>query len=413
MRPTIILLLFFGFSSCRINLEKAYNLNHINHLYEPIQAGEKKLGTVWIYCEAPDYKHVADEDEGFTCVDDVARALVLLSREYERRADPELLHKIMEMTEFLLFMQADNGYFYNFLFYDKSINKTHINSVATASFWTMRAAWALSEVLLLEDSKLLDLRRRCKEALDKLWARLPEHCFQDTSTVNISGFILPSCIANTGSDQASVLLLALDNYYLRYPSPEIREWIVRIGNQILAMQRGPHESFLSWQNIWHAWGNTQSYALLRAGKTISHQPFVDAALREVENFYPYVVRNQFLQAMTLNGDSDTVKIGSSETFPQIAYNISPMIMASIEAYSITGNAEYAHQAAALASWFWGNNPARTKMYDAESGRTFDGITGETYINRNSGAESTIEALLSLQALRQFPELSKMLHKKIK
>jgi hypothetical protein len=38
------------------------------------------------------------------------------------------------------------------------------------------------------------------------------------------------------------------------------------------------------------------------------------------------------------------------------------------------------------------------MYDAATGRTYDGISGEGVVNRNSGAESTIHGLLSMLAL---------------
>ena len=36
------------------------------------------------------------------------------------------------------------------------------------------------------------------------------------------------------------------------------------------------------------------------------------------------------------------------------------------------------------------------MYDPATGRCYDGINSPVDINRNSGAESTIEALLALQ-----------------
>ncbi|NOY79333.1 MAG: hypothetical protein GXO76_15885, partial [Calditrichaeota bacterium] len=51
------------------------------------------------------------------------------------------------------------------------------------------------------------------------------------------------------------------------------------------------------------------------------------------------------------------------------------------------------------SWLLGNNPAGAVMYDSKTGRCFDGIVAKETINRNSGAESTIEALLTLQALQ--------------
>ena len=42
------------------------------------------------------------------------------------------------------------------------------------------------------------------------------------------------------------------------------------------------------------------------------------------------------------------------------------------------------------------------MYDPETGRCFDGIGPEKEVNMNSGAESTIEALLILQAIQNHP-----------
>jgi hypothetical protein len=36
------------------------------------------------------------------------------------------------------------------------------------------------------------------------------------------------------------------------------------------------------------------------------------------------------------------------------------------------------------------------MYDIENGRCYDGIDGESSINMNSGAESTIECLSAIQ-----------------
>ena len=79
-----------------------------------------------------------------------------------------------------------------------------------------------------------------------------------------------------------------------------------------------------------------------------------------------------------------------------------MIFASLEAYLITGDVAYAILAGKLAMWFFGNNPAKQVMYDHLTGRTFDGINSAIKINFNSGAESTIEALLSIQAVESNP-----------
>jgi hypothetical protein len=42
------------------------------------------------------------------------------------------------------------------------------------------------------------------------------------------------------------------------------------------------------------------------------------------------------------------------------------------------------------------------MYHPENGRCYDGINADGSINLNSGAESTIEALLALLAIEQNP-----------
>jgi len=91
----------------------------------------------------------------------------------------------------------------------------------------------------------------------------------------------------------------------------------------------------------------------------------------------------------------------AETFSQIAYGVRPMVWATLKAYLISGDAQYLVQAKELASWFSGNNPAKIPMYDPATGRGYDGISSAESINKNAGAESTIEALLALQALESY------------
>ena len=57
-----------------------------------------------------------------------------------------------------------------------------------------------------------------------------------------------------------------------------------------------------------------------------------------------------------------------------------------------------------AGWFYGNNSAVFAMYDPTTGRGYDGLMGpsEFRVNRNAGAESTIEALMALQGYSRRP-----------
>ncbi|MCC6727363.1 MAG: sugar phosphotransferase [Saprospiraceae bacterium] len=163
-------------------------------------------------------------------------------------------------------------------------------------------------------------------------------------------------------------------------------------------QTPPQLAFLSWQNYWHAWGNTQAYALLRAGKAIQRQPFIEAGLNEVRHFYPYLLKKGLLHEFKLVQVGGKLAVHDEKPFPQIAYDLSPMILAATEAQRITGDKAFGETAKQLAAWFSGKNPAWQAMYDPATGRCFDGISSVTELNRNAGAESTIEALLALQAL---------------
>lgn len=81
-----------------------------------------------------------------------------------------------------------------------------------------------------------------------------------------------------------------------------------------------------------------------------------------------------------------------------------MIWATIELYKINNEAKYLAQAAQLLTWYVGNNPPKKKMYNKSNGICFDGISSSTNVNKNSGAESTIEALWAFQLAEKHPDV---------
>jgi len=383
------------------------NTSHLEHLYQEVEIGDTMLGAIWIYCEAPGYELVGDEDEGFACVDDVARALVFYCKQYQLEPSPAALEKMRALTEFILHMQAGNGYFYNFLLPDKQINKQHRNSQAIANWWSWRAFWALSEVNLLESDALAEVQGRSLKAMEALFPKIEQLCMGQEEPLEVDGVKIPQCLTQVGADQMGVLMAGLANYYQIRPSEAVKAVLLRFGHLLLAVQFGdqdtfPYGAFMSWQNTWHAWGNVQAYALLHAGQTLQHQPFIEAGLKEVKYFYPYCLSQGLISGFTMAKQGDSLLMQDYRQFPQIAYNIRPMVYASLEAFAITGDTAYAYTAGRLAAWFFGANPASQQMYSPQSGRGFDGIGSPTDVNDNSGAESTIEALLSIQAITSNP-----------
>jgi uncharacterized protein YyaL (SSP411 family) len=154
-------------------------------------------------------------------------------------------------------------------------------------------------------------------------------------------------------------------------------------------------AFLSWENTWHAWGNSQTYSLLRCYELVKDEAYLDAARKELDNFYNNLIQNNYLNSFSVEKKDEQFVTLKKEKYSQIAYNIRPMVFALLEAYRITGEEKYAEQAANAALWFMGNNPAKAIMYDKVSGRIYDGINAEDDVNKNSGAESTIEGLLTI------------------
>jgi hypothetical protein len=122
------------------------NMKHLEHLYVPVTfSNGKKAAGIYIYAEAPDYHLVTDSDEGFTCVDDVARAALVYLRNKNFSGDTAKQNKVLKLIDFILEMQSENGYFYNFLFLDSSINTDGKTSINTPGWWSWRALQTLTE----------------------------------------------------------------------------------------------------------------------------------------------------------------------------------------------------------------------------------------------------------------------------
>ena len=387
------------------------NFDHFNHLYKEINLDGKKVGIVHIYSEYPDYEFEIEPKEGFTCVDDVARAVVMLSKYMEdNAADQEALEKLIHLTEFVLHMQHENGYFNNFIWNDLSINTTYKTSVAELNWWSFRALWGLESAYpFLESNE--DLETRIKLASQKLIDNIKRDVpITNLQTELVETIEVPTWLPQEyAADQSALLILGLLKNYERTGDNDIKLLVDALANGIMIMQKGdaenyPYGCFMSWQNLWHAWGNSQAYALMLAGQKFDNQQYIDSALKEIEIFYPYLLENGFAEAFWIQKTSDDtfIEVQRNE-YPQIAYGLRPMIWAASEAYYLTKELKYLNLANELELWLYGDNDAKGIMYDPATGRCFDGIKSEEEISKNSGAESTIEALMILLEMKKLKQ----------
>jgi len=382
-------------------LASTVNLDHFDHLYKEIELNGKDVAIVHIYSEYPNYDFEIEPNEGFTCVDDVARAIVMLSKYLEaNKNDIEVLNKIKLLTEFVLQMQNENGYFNNFIWNDLTINTTYKTSVAELNWWSFRALWGLESAygVLKTDTEIAN---RIEAALEKLLVNIKIDIPINKQDVEIIETLeVPTWLPQKyASDQSALLILGLLKNYERTADKEIKLLIDVLAKGTMVMQKGdannyPFGAFMSWQNLWHAWGNGQSYALLKAGQKFDNQDYIDSALLEINNFYPYLLEYGFAEAFWIQKTEENKFIETKRnSYPQITYGLRPMIWATSEAYKYSKDKKYLQLITELESWLSGNNDAKTVIYHPETGICFDGIKSKEEVSRNSGAESTIESLL--------------------
>ena len=411
----LIAIIFLCIASCTKNneakasLTDSINLDHFNHLYKEIELNGKAVGIVHIYSEYPNYDFEIEPNEGFTCVDDVARAIVMLSKYLEENEnDIDVLNKMKLLTEFVLQMQNDNGYFNNFIWNDLSINKTYKTSVAELNWWSFRALWGLESAYdLLKTDK--DLANRIAVASEKLLVNIKKDIsINNLETEIVETIEVPAWLPQKyASDQSALLILGLLKNYERTTDNDVKLLLDVLAKGIMAMQKGdannyPYGAFMSWQNLWHAWGNSQSYALLKVGQKFNNQEYIDSALKEIDNFYPYILKNGFAEAFWIQKTAENeYKEIKRNNYPQITSGLRPMVWAYSEAYGYSKNAKYLKLSKDLESWLSGNNDAKTVMYNPETGICFDGIKSKEEVSRNSGAESTIESLLIMLEMKKF------------
>ncbi len=388
------------------SFESLLNTTHLDSLYEEVTISEKTFGIIHIYSEYPDYKWVGDEDEGIACIDDASRAAVLYLNIFEYNGSKSYLDKAKMLLEFIMYMQADNGFFYNFIFDDYSINKNHKNSKNEPDWWSWGAMWALSNgyshFVNVDKDFAEIIYKRLEEITEELKKIMTTE--REIKTVNGKERVcwLPK---ESASDQASIIILSLLNYYSINKDESILEYINNLCDGILNIQKGdstkfPYSAFMSWENSWHGYGNLQSYSLLKASSILEREDILLAAISEINYFYKFLMNENYLSSFSIKRKNDEFIQTDAKQFPQIAYNIRVMVYASLEAYNITKDSAYAIKAGEIASWLLGINVASAQMYFPSSGICYDGINSRNDINKNSGAESTIEALMTIIKLNK-------------
>ena len=379
----------------------AVRLDHLEHLGRNAVVRGRPVRVVSLYAEAPDYRPTGsparDGFEGIASLDDAARAAVVYLREYEATGDTVIRNEAVRLLRFVTAMEQGDGEFVNFIDSAGRLNRDAPSSRQSMSYWAARSIWALGEavrVLGPQDSTLLNNMR---PVLNRAVSRMAEEI--DAGRL-IGGSI-------TATSEALLGLLAAQR---ADPANALVPLATRTARLLASHSEGDNKT-APWGAYvdragapWHAWGARSPEALAIAGSALGHSEFTASARKEADGLW-----GRFLLAGGI--PSTVAPNGTATWYPQIAYGIGPIVEGYLALAEVTGQRRYAVFAGLAAGWFLGNNPAGVSMYDEKTGRTFDGIDGPSpvKVNRNSGAESTIEALLAIQKATSNPDAAEYLH----
>ncbi len=169
---------------------------------------------------------------------------------------------------------------------------------------------------------------------------------QKLITKEINGFKRPTWLPiESASDQAAILLLGLTTYYQNTGKKEIYDYCKNLADGIILMQEGdkhiyPFGAILSWENVWHGWGNLQSYSLLKFYEVSKYEPAKTAALKEIDNFYTYLIDQSYYSEIIFDKIDGKILPRETKQFSQIAYLIRPIVFSCLEAYKVTNSDKY-------------------------------------------------------------------------
>jgi len=344
--------------------------------------------------------------QGAYDTDDVARAAVAYLTHYRYYGDDHSLRYARGALRFVLYMQTTSGpnagNFVLWMQSDGTLNPTPTPADAPnpadagASYWLARSLWALGEgyatFKTVDPAFAAVLAARMDLAMGALDGELVGPNYGQYYTLH--GYRTPKWFISDGADASSEALLGLAAYYKASGSAEAAKLATDFGSGIAGYQFGtprdwPWGALMPWAlsvSDWHAWAAHMTNSLAVAGPLLGHADWVTAAERDANLFDTHLLAS----FGPVNG-----LLPAPDDVSQIAYGAETTTDGLLAVGRASGKRVYRQLGGLAAAWFFGNNAAGAAMYQPDTGVVYDGINGDGTINRNSGAESTIEGVLAL------------------
>jgi hypothetical protein len=419
------------------------NTAHLDFLGDavapPAQAGhttyrlaqEPLVGVLWTYADRQDgggFRRVGGGTydaasntygQGAFNADDLARAAVVYLRHWRQTGSDSSRQRAYGLLRGLTFEQTDSGANAgNVVLWMQPDGTLHPSadppetpdpSDSDASYWLARTVWALGEgyrAFRAADPAFASfLRDRLELAIGALDREVLD-AYPRTQIVD--GRRVPAWLIVDGADATAEAMLGLTAYVEAGGSPVARRALARFGEGVAALgSTGGKDACCTWpygavlpyalsRSIWHAWASQMPAALAGAADALGRGDLLAPAIADAASFTPHLL----VAAGPENGWLPT-----PTDHTQIAYGADSRLESLLAVAAVAHRPGLRRLAGVAAAWYFGNNPAGAAVYDPATGVTYDGVSGDGTINRNSGAESTIHGLLSMLALDGAPDVA--------
>ncbi len=313
--------------------------------------------------------------EGY-CLDDNARALLMVLMAYKQKKDMQALELSPIYLSYIHYMQNKDGMFRNFL----SFNRNFLDEVGSEDSFG-RTIWALGYLL----------------------GNAPNDAYYQTGRLvffsaapNFEKLQSIRSIANT--------MIGISYYLRSNPSDDgMTERLRKLANILIKHFEDNSTSEWKWFEPLLAYDNGMlPLALLHSAEILNDDRVQAVALASMNFLTAITMKDGYLSII---GNKEWYrKDGERSLFAQQPIDALAMVLMYHQAFHLTKAKQYLNQLYTSFMWFLGENDLRMSLYDFETKGCCDGFENDG-VNRNQGAESSLAYLIShltvLQAYDDF------------
>lgn len=316
--------------------------------------------------------------EGY-CLDDNARALLMVLMAYKQRKDLLALELSPIYMSYIHYMQNKDGMFRNFL----SFSRNFLDEVGSEDSFG-RTIWALGYLL--------------GNAPNDAYYQMGKLVFFNAAP----NFENLKSIRSIGNTMIGI------SYYLRSnPSDDgMMERLRKLAYVLIRNLNDNRTEEWNWFESLLAYDNAiLPLALLHSAEILNDDKVTDAALTTMDFLTSITMKDGYLSVI---GNKDWYKKdGERSMFAQQPIDALAMVLMYHQAFHLTKDKKYLDQLYTSFMWFLGENDLRMSLYDFETKGCCDGF--ENYgVNRNQGAESSLAYLIShLTVLQAYDDFYKL------